>query len=274
MDFIIWSIVIFVLIFFLIPFLVFFFIALNKKKKQKIETLPTFNELYSSVNNINDYKKILQEYNFLENKITKLNHTYIDNFTQKKYDLYEKLLEKLDNKIFFYQYYPEIELSFDLTKEQINHIYKLYSYDEYQLIMKKIKSKKNDWIEINGSDFIYNEYETKPEYFDIFLDFINISNNTLLSTEQKILELNNLAKENVDFKNDLFFGYADDEIGKAHLINNLYNLGIPLAEKLFEMGYTDMEKISELKNDQILNIKGFGKIKTELLLKSIKKYKS
>ena len=35
-----------------------------------------------------------------------------------------------------------------------------------------------------------------------------------------------------------------------------------------------MEKISELKNDQILNIKGFGKIKTELLLKSIKKYKS
>ena len=36
--------------------------------------------------------------------------------------------------------------------------------------MKKIKSKKNDWIEINGSDFIYNEYETKPEYFDIFLD--------------------------------------------------------------------------------------------------------
>ena len=140
--------------------------------------------------------------------------------------------------------------------------------------MKKNKKKKNDWIEINGSDFIYNEYETKPEYFDIFLDFINISNNTLLSTEQKILELNNLAKENVDFKNDLFFGYADDEIGKAHLINNLYNLGIPLAEKLFEMGYTDMEKISELKNDQILNIKEFSKIKTELLLKSIKKYKS
>jgi len=240
----------------------------KEKQLKNSKQLPTVDKLVNEVKTIEDLKKLKTVYKRAEKSY---GNSQSDNpKIEERYRIYEEAYWKAGDKINFYQFVPDLDLN--LSKNKLNNAYKIFSLVDFIKLRNKIGGKDHEWVEISLNDFYVDKnFEKKPIYFDSILNFQSIIKDKSKSYKQRIDELNIFAKNNKPFVDEFFYGYKPNEIGEEWIKEELLKYGIPLIDRLYELGYTLPESFLDLKIDDIKNISGFGPKKIEQLKQAIKK---
>jgi hypothetical protein len=180
------------------------------------KSAPTIAELVKSVNSIEE----LAEFEKKQQEIfVKFSQDFDNNYNEKLYNRYENAFGKIAEKVFYYQYLPEVGL--DTKLKNLLIAYKAFNAAEYRL--KKKNTDQNDWQEITGDELMGGRklediVQSKPEYFNGLLQF-----RTILEGELPRDEKLNLARQLI--YDDLFFKekFFLDENEFESIIKDLLN---------------------------------------------------
>lgn len=241
----------------------------RKTHNQTNKTLPTVKQLVDEVKTIEDYKKLKTDFNRVEKNYE---NSQTDNpQLDKKYEIYNEAFWEAGNKILFRQFIPDLDLK--MSKEKIENAYKIIPIAEYETIRGEIGGTEYEWIEISANDYIEKNFEKKPMYFDSLPKFQLIINDNQKTYEEKIQIINEFGKSNKSFSNEYFYGLNPSELGIEWIKGEMRGFGIPLVDKLYELGYTTPDKISAINIEEVKNINGFGPKKIEQLEQAIERIK-
>lgn len=245
----------------------------NFTRKTTIETnntLPTVKQLVDQVKTIEDYKKLKTDFNRVEKSYE---NSQTDNpLLDKKYEIYNEAFWEASSITLFRQFLPGLDLK--MSKEKIENAYKIIPITEYQIIRNKIGGTEYEWIEISANDYIEKNFEKKPTYFDSLPKFQLIISDNQKTYEEKIQLINEFGKLNKSFSNEYFYGFNPSELGIEWIKGEMREFGIPLVDKLYELGYTTPNKISAINIEEVKNISGFGPKKIKQLEQAIERIKT
>jgi hypothetical protein len=244
----------------------------NTTKSKVTQALPTVAELVKAVNTIEDFEKFEKKQKEVD---ALFSQDYDNKQNEKLYRRYESafatIANKLSDKIFYYQYLPELDL--ETPNKDLLDAFEVCTVEQYKLR----KSKHKDcWEEITGNELmggnkLENCIKIKPDYTGTLVQFRNIVESNL-TLAQKHHELIDLINNNVSFKKKYFYDTRFSVENQA-LIWLIKQYEIPQVEKLFELGYDTPEKLKKLTNEQLVVIKGFGEKSLDQFRKTIKKLK-
>lgn len=242
----------------------------KKATNQTNKTLPTVKQLVDEVKTIEDYKKLKTAFNRVEKsyETSQTDNPQLD----KKYNIYNDAFWEASNKILYRQFLPGLDLN--MSKEKIENAYKIIPIAEYKTIRNEIGGTEYEWIEISADDYIEKNFEIKPMYFDSLPKFQLIANDNQKTYEEKIELINEFGKSNKVFVDEFFNGLNPSELGIEWIKEKMRGFGIPLVDKLYELGYTTPNKISTINIEEIKNISGFGPKKIEQLEQAIERIKT
>lgn len=246
----------------------------NKKLKEEAKEIevPTVSSLVKNVKTINDIKALDKESNKWLDKFQETDYE-ISKF-ERLYKVYEDAYCKAHDIVFYYQYVPELELT--SPQKVIDNAYTVVSVDEFKEKKKEIGGLTDEWIEITGNELIddtlENAIEQKPEYWDSLIKFRQIVESEALFSEKKEI-INDLTASDKTFTEAFFFLGDNETAGEFWIKDLIKSYGVPLVDKLYEMGFDSPEKYIDLDLELIKNTKGFGPQKTEQLEKAIRKIK-
>lgn len=242
----------------------------RKTPNQTNKTLPTVKQLVDEVKTIEDYKKLKTDFNRVEKSYE---NSQTDNpLLDKKYEIYNEAFWEAGNITLFRQFLPGLDLN--MSKEKIENAYKIIPIAEYETIRNEIGGTEYEWIEISANDYIEKNFEKKPMYFDSLPKFQLIINDNQKTYEEKIQLINEFGKSNKSFSNEYFYGLNPSELGIEWIKGEMREFGIPLVDKLYELGYTTPNKISAINIEEVKNINGFGPKKIEQLEQAIERIKT
>lgn len=237
----------------------------GKTPSQTNKTLPTVKQLVDEVKTIEDFKKLKTDFNRIEKSYE---NSQTDNpLINKKYEIYHEAFWEASNKTLFRQFLPGLDLN--MSKEKIENAYKIIPIAEYQTIRNEIGGTEYEWIEISAEDYIEKNFEKKPIYFDSLPKFQQIINNNQKTYEEKVELINEFGKLNKSFSNEFFYGLNPSQLGIEWIKEKMREFGIPLVDKLYELGYTTPDKILLINVEEIKNINGFGPKKIDQLQQAI-----
>ncbi|MDO6738659.1 hypothetical protein [Wenyingzhuangia sp. 2_MG-2023] len=242
----------------------------KKPQSRTNKTLPTVQQLVDEVKTIEDFKKLRTAF-YRAEKSYKNSQT--DNpQIEKKYRIYDDAFWKTSDKTLYRQFVPHLDLN--MSKDKIENAYKIIPISEYETIRNEIGGTEYEWTEISANDFIEKEFEKKPMYFDSLSKFQNITNNDEKTYEEKIELINEFAKSNKPFVDEFFHGLKPNELGIEWIKERLQEFGIPMVDKVYELGYTTPKKVLEIDIVEMKNISGFGPKKIEQLKQAIERIKT
>lgn len=251
----------------------------TKESKNIKQTSPSTGErnitvasLLKSVKSEKDIKKLEQQ-----------SEKYADKFQDSDYEntKYEKLSEiyqdafaKACDMVFYYQFVPELELN--TPKSTLDFAYEVVKVEEYKSKRKEIGGTDYEWEEITG-DYLYddkleNVIEKKPFYFDSLVKFRQIVDSED-SFEAKKDAVNSLANSDKSFFDQFFNRESNESAGEQWTKEFLINYGVPLVERLYDLGYDSPQKIANINLEEVKSINGFGPRKIEQLEIAIEKFK-
>ena len=242
----------------------------KKYQNRTTKTLPTAQKLVNDVKTIQDFKKLRTAYNRAEKSYE---NSQTDNpQIEKKYRIYDEAFWKASDKILYRQFIPDLDLN--MSKEKIENAYKIIPIAEYEAVRNEIGGTEYEWTEISADDFIEKEFEKKPMYFDSLIKFQEISNNKDKTYEEKIELINEFGKTNKPFVDEFFYGIKPNELGIQWIKEKLQEFGVPMIEKIYELGFTTPNKIMEIDITEMKNVSGFGPKKIEQLEQAIERMKT
>lgn len=246
----------------------------NKKIKEEAKEIevPTASSLVKNVKTIDDIKALDKESNKWLDKFQETDYE-IPKF-ERLYKVYEDAYCKAHDIVFYYQYLPELELT--SPQEVIDNAYTVVNVDEFKEKKKEIGGLTDEWIEITGNELIddslENAVEQKPEYWDSLIKFRQIVESEALFSEKKAM-INDLTASDKPFTEAFFFLGDNETAGEFWIKDLIKSYGVPLVDKLYEMGFDSPEKYIVLDMELIKNTKGFGPQKIEQLEKAIRRIK-
>lgn len=233
------------------------------RKENNNEKIPTVTELIKEIETID-------ELNSFEKQLEKVFEKYSEDYDNKYYerlhkryeDAFYRISEKISNKVFYYQYIPDLDL--DTLLKDLKLAYSYFIPEEYK--SKKKGTSSENWLEITGNELIEGAkiedvIEKKPKYFETLVNFRNIIESKKKLNE-KLLAITEIAKNDSSFKNK-FFNNNNYTIEIQCLIWLLEPYRIPLLNKLIELEYNTIEKLCSLTTEQLEKINGFGKNRIE-----------
>jgi len=252
--------------------------TINKKKnREKNKQMPTVASLLKNVKTIKDIKHLEKQ---ADRWLDKLSDKDYDNPKYEYlYEVYDEAFTEALDIIFYYQFIPDLDLT---TPQNIIDIsYKVIIPEEYkkknEIINEDINDYYGDWLEITAGDIIdddlENVIEPKPKYWDSYLKFKQIVNSEKTINEKKKF-INQLVKSDKYFKEKFFFINDNESAADFWVKELLGSYGVPLADKLFELGYNSPEKFYTIDIHAIKKVKGFGPKRIEQLKEAIMKINS
>lgn len=242
----------------------------KKTQNRTNNTLPTVQQLIDEVKTIEDFKKLRTAFNRAEKSYE---NSQTDNpRIEEKYRIYDEAFWKASDKTLYRQFVPNLDLN--MSKEKIENAYKIIPISEYETIRNEIGGTEYEWTEISADDFIEKNFETKPLYFDSLPKFQLISNDNQKTYEEKIELINEFGKSNKPFVDEFFYGLKPNELGTEWVKEKMREFGIPLVDKLYELGYTTPKKVIEIDIEETKNINGFGPKKIEQLKQAVERIKT
>ena len=144
------------------------------------KNIPTVAELVRGVNTIEDFEKFDKKHEEIDRNFGK---DYSNKQNEKLYLLYENAADKIDkklsDKIFYFQYLPEIDL--ETSNKDLLNAFEICTSEQYKV---KKKENSNSWEEIDGSELMQGkkieEYLLKKtDYFDVLVQFRKIVESNL-----------------------------------------------------------------------------------------------
>ena len=248
----------------------------NSIKKQKEEAkkieVPTASSLVKKVKTLDDIKALDRGSNKWLDKFQDTDYEIAK--YERLYNVYEDAYCKANDLVFYYQYIPELELT--SPQKIIDNAYEVVSVEEFKERKKEIGGRVYDWNEITVNELINdtleNTIEKKPDYWDSLIKYKQIVKSEVSCSEKKKM-INELTASDKVFTEEFFFLDENESAGDFWIKDLIKSYGVPLVDKLFEMGYDSPERLLELDRELIRNTKGFGPQKTEQLDKAIRKIK-
>ncbi len=242
----------------------------KKPQNRTTKKLPTVQQLVDEVKTIEDFKKLRTAFNRAEKSYE---NSQNDNpQIEKKYRIYDDAFWRASDKILYRQFVPDLDLN--MSKDKIENAYKIIPIAEYETVRNKIGGTEYEWTEISANDFIEKEFEKKPMYFDSLSKFQVISNDNEKTYEEKIELINEFGKSNKPFVDEFFHGLKPSELGIEWIKEKFQEFGIPLVDKVYELGYTTPNKVVEIDIEEMKNVSGFGPKKIEQLKQAIERIKT
>lgn len=244
-----------------------------EKEKLKEIRVPSVKSIVKKIKNREDII-------FIENEIDKWFDKYQKtDFSNSKYEKlfnnYEDAIRIIYYETLYYQYVPEIELT--SPQKLIDNAYRVVSADDFKQINKEIGGILDDWIEIKGMELmeepLENLIEQKPEYWNSLIKFRQIVNDKI-SYLEKVEKINKLTLSDKIFTEEFFFLDEGESAGEFWIKSIIKSYGVPLVDKLYEMGFDTPDKYVNLNIEEIKNIKGFGSHRIKQLNKAIKEIKN
>ncbi|MFW6046994.1 MAG: helix-hairpin-helix domain-containing protein [Candidatus Woesearchaeota archaeon] len=230
-------------------------------------SIPTISSLLNAVKDLNDIKKLEKEYLKYENKYRDDDSDNIK--IEELYSIYEDAYHKALDKTLYYQFIPHIDLN--TPKRLLEVAFEVYDIDKYRDIRKIIGGSETDWIEIKGNDLLDDNIEDikepKPTYINSLIAFRDIVESEVSYHEKKQL-INELTDYDKSFKDEFFDLANNEKAGDYWMKEYLKSFGVPLVDKLYELGYDTPEKISDININEIMKVSGFGPQKTEKLIQA------
>lgn len=269
---------IFWIIFGVIAFIVFA-VLLGKTEGNKSDTNRSKTNVTNklSTKELVDQVRTLDDLKHLKTKFQRAEKSYENNLSgsnqkiERRYETLHDAYYQACDKTLFYQYQPMLGLESSL--EEIDNAYAIYPIAEYDEARKKIGGADRDWIPISGDEYLNKDFETAPKHISTLKEFRLIADDLNLTFEEKAFKIQELAK-NRSFRDEYFFGSKPSGIGQEWLNSKLHEFGVPLIDRLVEMGYTTPEKISEIDLKKIQDMPGFGPKKLQQLESAIEKIKN
>lgn len=248
--------------------------ASTKKLKEEAKEIevPTVSSLLKNVKTLDDIKVLDKESNKWLEKFQETEYE-IPKY-EKLYKVYEDAYYKAHDIVFYYQYVPVLELT--SPRKVIDNAYSVVSVNEFHDKKKEIGGHDNEWIEVTGNELINdsleNVVEQKPKYLDSLIKFRQIIESEIPYSEKKEM-INELTASDMTFTKEFFFLEDNENAGEFWIKDLIKSYGVPLVDKLYEMGYDSPDKFIDLDIELIKNTKGFGSQKIEQLKDAIRKIK-
>lgn len=245
-----------------------------KKQKEDAKEIevPTVSSLVKNVKTLDDIKALDIESNKWLDKFQNTNYE-ISKY-ERLYKAYEDAYCKAHELIFYYQYIPELELT--SSNKIIKNAYTVVSVNEYKEKKKEIGGRADDWIEITSHELIDNKLENaveqKPDYWDSLIKYRQIVESEASYSEKKNM-INELTALDKKFTDEFFLLDDNETAGEFWIKELIKSFGVPLVDKLYEMGFDSPDKFIDLDMEVIGNTKGFGPKKIEQLENAIMKIK-
>ncbi|MBU8893098.1 MAG: hypothetical protein KOO66_09990 [Bacteroidales bacterium] len=250
-----------------------------KERKSTIQTSSSTNEknvtvesLVKSVKNEKDLKKLERQ---SEKYMDKFQESDNDNTRYEKLsEIYQDAFDKACDIIFYYQFTPELELN--TPRSILDFAYEVVNAEDYEKIRKEIGGTDYEWTEITGDcvydDKLENALEKRPFYYDSMVKFRQIVDRDS-SFETKQEEINSLANSDKSFFDEFFDRESNESAGEQWTKELLYSYGVPLIDRLYDLGYNTPQKIVEIDLEKIKSVNGLGPQKVEQLGIAIAKIK-
>lgn len=232
----------------------------------------TVASLMKSVKSEKDIKRLEQQ-----------SEKYMDKFQESDYEntRYEKLSEiyqdafgKACDMTFYYQFTPDLELN--TPKSILEFAYEVVSAEDYKKVRKEIGGTEYEWTEITGDslydDKLEDSLEKRPFYFDTLVKYRQIVDSDK-SFETKKEEINSLANSDKSFLDEFFDRESNESVGEQWTKELLISYGVPLVDRLYDLGFNTPQKIAEIDLDKIKSVNGLGPQKIEQLGSAIAKIK-
>lgn len=242
----------------------------NKKSKNLI-VLPTTKSLVESIETIDDIKK-------LESKLKEYEKEFAESsYEDKKYErlckVYENAIYKAYDVVFYYQFIPDyVEL--DTPMNILKMAYKVVEAKDFQEKRKETKSTKDEWDEYSandiGDDSIDDLIEKEPIYLKDIIRIRGMIDKKLAYGQIKD-EIDRVAIADITFFESFFVEDEDLSAGDQWIVDVLRDLGVPLPETLYSMGYDEPNKLLKIDFNELKNVNGFGPQRIEQLKKSVSK---
>ena len=239
----------------------------NSSKTTGSKSLPSVYTLVSEIKTIQDYRKLKAKFDRAEESYSRSESKSVE----KRYRLYEEAYWEASNKVIAYQYLPVIDLLTE--KDKIETAYKVVTLQEYDSLRDKIGGADVDWVEITCEDYIDKNYEPKPKYFKSLIEYQNIISSEDIGDIDKAKAIENLLKKDRVFFDEFFYGYNRDKIIEEWLIDQLRKNGVPLANKIYDLGYKTIDQLKNIDLREIKKIDGFGAKRIQKLESVIEKTK-
>ena len=224
------------------------------------KSVETFEDLKSLENESKRYLKNFQD-------------SYDDTKLESLADKYEKAFIKATDKTFFFQFIPNLDINTPM--KVVAEAYEVFSASDYKDKAHNLSSNSSDWLEIRGTDLLNDDLENSLEKKPIFLgslrQFRQIIETPNTSTNEKVELINKLANLDIAFYNEFLRNERNESAGRQWMKLEMKKYGVPLVDKLFEMGFDTPEKIKMINIEEIKTVKGFGTQNIERLKTAIQK---
>ncbi|MFA8298919.1 MAG: TM2 domain-containing protein [Hyphomicrobiales bacterium] len=232
----------------------------------------TLKSILAPINKPEDIKKLERESDRYSDKYADSNYK---NAKYKKLSkLYEEAFRQACDIVFYYQFVPDLDL--DTPKHIMDFAFKTVEKSEYSIKRRKVGGTDREWNEITGDDLYDSKLsevvEEPPFYYDSLLKFRQIVESDI-SFEEKKNSINDLAKSDRSFFDEFFERDTKESAGEQWIKIFFRSFGIPLVDRLYDLGYDSPMKFMETDIESFKDINGLGPQKIEQLQVAIQKMK-
>lgn len=253
--------------FWIILLLVIVFIAFGFSKEKSsdkaMERKPvapigkTSKQIENSIVTREDYCELKKEWERAHEIFMNLLPDEDDSIAHRNIEIVENALMNAGEKIVEYQFCPYED--FDTPLFKLEHAYEVYDKNEYKE-MKKILGNEF-WEELR----MYDEPDERPDSIDSYIDLRRIVESSD-DQDKKIKKINDLVENDCFLSEEFYKGTELLTPGDLWFAYEYSELGLPMAEKLFEMGYNTPEKILDINPNDFRKLKGIGPKKQDQLI--------
>jgi len=240
----------------------------SKPKQENI----TLKSILASVNKPQDIKKIERESEKYDDKFA--NSDYENTKYEKLSELYQEAFRQACDLVFYYQFVPELNL--DSPKHVIEFAFKTVEKSEYKAKRKEIGGTDYEWNEFTGDDLYDSKLseviEEPPFYYNSLVKFKQIVDSDI-PFEEKKNRINNLVESDKSFFDEFFERGIKESAGEQWTKIYFRSFGIPLVDRLYDLGYDSPMKFVEADIETFKGISGLGPQKIEQLQVAIGKLK-
>ena len=241
----------------------------SKSSKPKQENI-TLKIILASVTKPQDIKKLERESEKYDDKFANSNYENIK--FEKLSELYQEAFRQACDLVFHYQFMPELNL--DSPKNVIDFAFKTVDKSEYKLKRKEIGGTEYEWNEITGDDLYDSKLsevaEEPPFYYDSLVKFRQIVDSDI-PFEEKKNSVNSLVESDKSFYDEFFERDIKESAGEQWTKIFLRSYGIPLVDRLYDLGYDSPMKFVETDIETFNFLFGLGPQKIEQLQVAIGK---
>jgi TM2 domain-containing membrane protein YozV len=230
----------------------------------------TVASLIKSIKTIDDVKALEKESERLMDKF--VDSSYGNTRLEKLSDIYQEAFDEACELIFYYQFVPRVDL--DTPKEILDYAYEVFPVKDYEAKRKEIGGTQYEWEAIKAdelcNDKLDNVITKRPFYWKTLLSFRQIADSKE-SFSKKKEAINLLVKSDKSFFDEFFLRDSFESAGDQWLKQLIRSFGVPLADKLYDLGYDTPEKIKDIDLNEVKNINGFGPQKIAQLETAMRK---